>query len=104
MKRIKFDEDTVFEQFGVDHPDNPRFDADSEHTIRNDQADRWLKREKAVLVEDFGPYELETADQEQVSIIEHAIEVRDGAQFESLADDLARSRNELLNAIGGSPQ
>lgn len=102
MKRIKFVEDTVFEQYGVDHPDNPKFEAESEHTLRNDQADRWLKRERAVLVEDLGPDELETADAEQVAVIEAAIEVRDGAQFESLADDLARSRNDLLNAIGTS--
>ncbi len=99
MKKIKFVERTVFNQYGVDHPDNPVFEADSEHTLRNDQADRWLKRERAVLIEDLGPDELETADPEQVAVIEQAIEVRDGAQFESLADMLARSRNELTNLL-----
>lgn len=99
MKKIKFVERAVFQQFGPDHPDNPVFEAESEHTLRNDQADRWLKREKAVLVEDLGPDELETADAEQVAVIEQAIEVRDGAQFESLAAMLARSRNELNDAV-----
>lgn len=99
MKRIKFIERAVFQQFGPDHPDNPVFEEGSEHTLRNDQADRWLKREKAELVEDFGPDELESADPEQVAVIEQAIEVRDGAQFKNLADELARSRNELNNAL-----
>lgn len=100
MKRIRFTQRAVFEINGPNHPDNPVFELESEHTLRNDQADRWLNRKKAELVEDLGPDVLETANAEVVQEITQAIEVRDGAQFESLADELARSRNELNNALG----
>lgn len=99
MKRIRFIKRTVFETLGPGHPDNPVFEEGAEETLRNDQADRWLKRQRAELVEDLGPDELEAADQEQVAVIEQAIEERDGAQFEGLADLLAKSRNELTNAL-----
>lgn len=49
MKRIRFTVRTEFEKFGRKHADNPVFEQGSEHTMRDDQADRWLKRGVAVL-------------------------------------------------------
>lgn len=100
MKTIKFIEDCELQSFGIEHPDNPRFTKDQVETLRNDQADRWLNRNVAELIEDLGPDELATADQDQVAQIEQAIEVRDGAEFASLADKLAESREALKTALG----
>jgi hypothetical protein len=100
MKRIKFTARTEFEKFGRKHPDNPVFEEGSEHTMRNDQADRWLKRKAAELVEDFGSDEIEGVDPLLVDEVERTIENRSAEALEAMADTVAAARQGLLNAIG----
>lgn len=105
MKRIKFLERAVFNQFGVDHPDNPVFEADQVEDMRDDQAERWLKRGKAELVEDLGPDELVIdgvpsqviADvREQV---EQRVEQEQRDENEEAAEQLGNATDALRKAI-----
>lgn len=65
MKVIRFTRDVVFEKYGRNHADNPKFAKESEHTMRNDQAQRWLTRGAAELVEDLGGEEELALDDEE---------------------------------------
>lgn len=65
MKKIRFTRNAELERFGRNHPDNPRFEKESVHTLRNDQANRWLERGAAELIEDFGTEdEIDVNDEE----------------------------------------
>lgn len=99
MKRIKFTLDTVFETFGAGHPENPHWAADEIADMRDDQAQRWLKRKRAELVEDLGPDEIPGADVAQVDEIKAEVERRFGASLGDALDDLDAATDLLKTAL-----
>lgn len=103
MKRIKFLVFTIFETHGADNPENPRFDVDQVEDMRDDQAQRWLKRKRAELIEDLGPDvdpAIAGADPEKVQELRDAIARERAAEDEALADDLDDAADNLKAALG----
>lgn len=103
MKTIKFLEDCELESFGRGHPDNQKYAEGETQTLRNDQADRWLNRKKADLIEDLGPDELEVAGvpKEVITEIKDELGRRNEADLDDLASQMADSRKALDAALGG---
>lgn len=102
MKKIKFTRRTVFETHGPNHPDNPIFEVDQEETLSNDQAERWLKRSRAVLIEDLGsdvdPV-LAGADPAKVDELRDAVNREHDAEEQKLADDLDDAADDLRDKL-----
>lgn len=96
MKRIKF---LSNEDWDTGRPDATTYEAGKEYTLRNDLADRWLRRKKAELVEDLGPDVIPGADPEKVAEIQRVVEQRNAAEVDALADEVADAREALKAAL-----
>lgn len=103
MKRIKFYERTIFETHGPNHPENPVFEKDAIEEMRDDQAERWLKRKKAELVADLGPDDdtpvVAGIPKAKVQELREQIQQRDEKQTGVMADTLDKGAAKLKQAM-----
>lgn len=101
MKRIKFTERAVFEQFGPGHPDNPVFESGGVYTLLNEQAERWLRRAAAELIEELGADTFDGADPARIAQLRAEVERRFEVQIAAMTKDLADGRDQLAKSIAG---
>jgi formylmethanofuran dehydrogenase subunit A len=91
--RIKFTEHTIFETEGPGR--GPVFEVGRYYTMREDQAQKWIKREVAEFVEEVPDVEYldPTEAQLELSRIQQALP--------ALVSGLSQARGALNAAIGG---